>query len=420
MDRVQINCSSEIISALNTLLRDGKRPNFIFCGDSVLHVAVFNSFLLKMQSQGIRMCGVVCNCIPDDRIKQFNKDDIRAIPDDDFIYFDEGFSYFFENSSRTSQVLDLLWIMSRRVFEPKKHADNSDDFYIVIPANGARFSIGLLKYLISLNRPIMQVTLEEGIGSYLMEDVMAMERAFVESRNPQVSRLAKAKHVASRLYQGICNTELSKHISHEDMLILQKDEFGRLRTDQETCDWVKKGLSLSKTSSSINGRYAGRAVILLTNLFWRYHHVPLEMDILKTIITILDELQIEVIVRPHPRCSDMIGIYESLGVDIDTSSEAFEATLMNSGEPPLLTLGFCSSSQIFANALWDIPSFSLGGFIDSCSETIGDSEVEFREQMAYINKAEAAFADYIEAVNTPDSLREKIIEKGIGAAKDSK
>ena len=96
-------------SALQTLVEHGHRPVFLFVGNSVLHIAALNAFLLMLRSKGVTACGVVCNNIPSDRVPQYDERDVIAVDVDKFVFLRNDIDYRKPKQSVSARVKSSLF-----------------------------------------------------------------------------------------------------------------------------------------------------------------------------------------------------------------------------------------------------------------------------------------------------------------------
>lgn len=387
--------------ALSLLEGMGKKPNFIFSGDSVLHVAALNAFLKKKASEGVPMCGVVCNTVYDGRDPQYGPDAIIAVDSCDFIYLEIEGAYdalpaTFLTKARRKIFLNSLYYRASKVLNSCANSNGYDCFYYIHPAavvfEERYFNVALL-----MGRPLFRVILEEGIGTYASRKLPKQGKGVFRGKNDKAARFEEKRE------------RVLRKIALEERFCLFHASEGELMKNYDFIEWMTKSFADMARLKGVDGfDYSNTVIIVGTFIFSDLGGLEAELGVLSRVVIQLKECGVRVVYRPHPRAKN-IDKYRSLGVEIDLSQKVpFEAVLAASSHLPLAMMGFCSSSELMSNAFWDIPCFSLCQLLrKEVLSRKGDS-TKIIEEINRIEGIESGLADYVSSFDSLSAVKSSI------------
>lgn len=348
--------------AFEKLRSVGLKPNFLFLGNSVLHIATLNAFLLKLSSQGINPCGVVCDNIDPSRLSQFEKTDIFAASQSNLVLLKRQTDFVFRDISAIRQVLNsCLPKFPLQAIKSNGLERTLNRTFFLLVTNEEYPSLELWEIASSQGLSVQCVLLEEGVGSYVSQ--RSTHEFFAKKETTAVKRglgLFKEKIVhpiRSRyriLTRRICD------ISHFGLLSSNRDTF---TPDGDYCYWMKRSLEIQgKRRGFDNKSFADHVIIVGTN-FAELGDVEIEGLFLKKIVNIVNQCGFTPYFRPHPRVKGK-NRYESLGVEVDTSNHCpLEAIIASAQSMPVAIIGLGSSSQLLASVFWGIPSLTVASLL---------------------------------------------------------
>ena len=401
-----------IEKALRTLEERGLQPNFFFKGDSVLHMAAFNAFIMKQQESGVDMCGVVCNSIWSRYKPQFGENDAFSVEKSKMVYIQSGIDYL-HSPREHLRNLRLAFHNQRILTEQKalltqaRNGKADEFFYLITPAPNRDFSLyWLLCELV--NKPIKFILIEEGIGSY--REPNDVNQFFMNVRTVSRTRKEKAiltvKSVLRAPYYAFINrnnTAAAQTMETENFTLLRRNS-GKLEKNEDAAFWMEQSLREQARIWQVPSLdFTGTVWLMATN-FLEFGSGELEVRTIEQIIRAIGDAGLKVYFRPHPRTKNL-DYYSAIGVRIDPwTGIPAETILMAAKTAPAAIVGFCSSTQVFANALWGIPCFNAGGILRQTAEESGESN----PAIEYFSNTGKEFSDFISRKDTPQELTEQL------------
>lgn len=405
--------SAAIHAAICTLDDAGLSPNFIFSGDSVLHIAALNAFLEKMQNAGIPMCGIVLNSIPPNRVPQFSSEDVVSLPSERFRYIQNGIDCRCEKSGLSAKLVSALenpvkGIHSNQV-TAGRNAKESECFYLIWPDHSLP-TTELWEAAYSTGKAVRCILVEEGTGSYLShKSVIRLNAAKAGKGIIYLKSLSKA--LISGIFERRREKLLHKVSNVERFGTFDISSTGYLSPNKDFAKWMrtslKKHSALTNSPAAVGRDFSSTIVFIATN-FSELGPMDLELRVIEAVAKVVKDCGLKLYVRPHPRTQDT-SCYKTLAVEIDHNPKiAFESILASSSSLPLATVGFCSSSQVLANALWDIPAFSVAKILEtiSCQIRLNTKVIE-----AYVERVglfEERFKDCIIQISSEADLKTRL------------
>jgi len=365
---------SQIVYALDELKKKGKDPNFLFIGDSVLHVASFNSFVRYMNGKGVSLCGVICNAIPYDRLKQYEEDSILGLPKDDYVYLENGKGVDLreypvetisdtarlflnlmkqENASGSSTDLDILT------------EDAASKFFILYPGTDRLREHIWNEAFLSGKDPV-RVVLEEGVGTYTQTPRTWFDLTIAKT-NSKLGRLLKyIRWYVMLPFRKTLDRLLQEKTQCVRFCVFDYDNKGGLIANKVAAQNLSAVFRIAGEQEGIPSKdFKDKILIATTMLFEESSSQALETDVYGKVIDICRNHGMDVVIKPHPR-DNSLNKYRQLGAQvIDDTKVSLESLLAFSDNMPLAIIGMQSSSQVIANSLWGVPAIFL---TDLCEE----------------------------------------------------
>lgn len=398
--------ANKIFEEIKGLTAANKRVNFIFIGDSVLHLASFNAFVLMMQDKGIQMCGVVCNSIDLSRRKsQFEAKDV-FLPVEDFSYI-QCFNYQ-KKSNLPSGILEKMISpvpITKKYRTSNKQTKFEELFYLIGTDQGLPDNF-YWKIAFQKKMPVMCILLEEGTASYLNRD-LTLEFFRLRNGLDHRSFLSSMKKNISRRIHDKTEAKIREYADVERFSLFENPRSAQLKIDPHFSHWFNISLKQTADNANVRNVFSDNEIVFTGTNFAEMKSDSIEFSILKTIISCVQNSGFNFTFRPHPRTKN-IDKYKSLGIKIDLNQKIpFEALLANSDPKPKAIIGFSSTSQITASAIWGIPCFSITGLLED--EHSSESSRLSKIIEAFIKRSrvmEDRFCDYLIPINNKVELKE--------------
>lgn len=404
----------EALGRAMKLLPSNATTRFIFVGNSVLHIAALNAYLLKLQDAGHVLSGVVCDDVSEARISQISKDDIYTIADGSFVLLRNGCDYFKNNSSAVMKALSRLFPrFARYKTEPENgNAPSLESFYLFVPDEGYPPS-ELIRTVYAYDRRLKIVLLEEGVGSYRSR--RAVLKSYASRRQDFVQRFILSSSAGIKSYlDGHYRHLVDAHFDVERFSLFKKCK-GRLEENSDFSRWMGRSFARQAIRKGLNeSDYSGSVVILGTQLS-AIGSPELELNVLSSVIACIKACGLRPLFRPHPRTKDTAR-YSKLNIPIDSNPIcAFEAELAMATNLPIAIVGFGSSSQIISNVLWGIPNIVISSLLLSY-ERFAPNRAALRRLVDDISSLEATFSNQLNFVSSIDELEVQLRHSARGRA----
>lgn len=351
-----------IKNAFQELISRGYKPNFLFIGSSVLHIATLNALLFKIASKGEKLCGVVCDNIPFSRVSQFSNSDIFAVEQDHIIVLRQGCDFVSRESNSLVWLKECLLPRFPGCSLKKFYKEFIDKHYFYLLVTNEEYPpLNLWRCVSTQNLPIKCILLEEGTGTYVSRWSTYHFSAKKESSMMKfLLKLSKSVliHPLKRNYrlcvERNCNLDTFGLFDTVD---------GSLSVNKDYCFWINKSLKRQGEIRGFAGKDFSQKVIIVGANFLELGSARLEQLLIEKLITIIKDCGFVPYFRPHPRIKDR-SHYAFLSDEIDTNEHCpLEAIIASAQFPPLAVVGFASSSQLMASVLWDIPAITIGSLL---------------------------------------------------------
>lgn len=397
-----------VIDAFRQLQEEGKEPNFLFMGGSLLHVESFNAFVEKMKVQGRRMCGVACDVTPPPYKRQFDESYITSLDSEDFIFLsgDKDFSYT-QSAMANYQDLFRIWQGMKGVSTVRETREGDKPLYCLFQAS-IDPPVAAWATALQLSKDLRLVHLEEGIGAYTHDYEVQRSHAYEKSF---VKRLKGAVwDKAYELFYKKRHEFIHERISEEGNLLFDKESSQTLALNEYNARLMAHAFeNLAARRSVPKVDYSNTIVLTGTELFEYHDLFDLEVEFFAGIIEMAKRYGYEVMVRPHPRVRNYEK-YRMLDARIDEHCDVpLECLLLHADSKPLATIGMMSSSQVFAQALCGVPCITITDFFMS-SNAAKEFPIGFLKVIDDFRDAESYFSDVVTIPKNEGELNEVLAE----------
>ena len=350
--------SEAVGSALQTLVEHGHRPVFLFVGNSVLHIAALNAFLLMLRSKGVTACGVICNNIPSDRVQQYDERDVIAVDVDKFVFLRNDIDYRKPKQSVSARVKSSLFPSIPQQACNKGVSTPCKDSFFLIVTDEDYPAPELWEVASTQGLQVKCILVEEGVGSYLSRE--SARRLFALKEAGLVRRIKRlAKEEFSALFRARYRSVLDSCCSIERFSAYDRSPEGELVSNNEFINWMKQSLQQYSRAKAIDGTDFSEKVVIVGTNFQELGDESLERAFLERVTRAIKACGLEPYLRPHPRTRN-IERYKEAGVEVDEFGKVpFESVLSASKAMPVAMVGLGSSSQLLANTLWGVSCFNV-------------------------------------------------------------
>lgn len=404
--------------AYDELVSGRVMPNFLFIGNGISHAAYFSAFALYAKEHGVDLRGIIYDAASSSRPNHFTESHILGINLEDsvFLRHDERGA----SKSMAASLGEMVRGCSQSVAlrAPSHDAwhgdvgscDSEEVFYFIYPAIGEMPAYAL-DFLSSIDRPVVRVVLEEGIGAYLMT-----------SRDWWMLGAARERHPFMRVLKSAILGLLWPLQRRRQLKIGRRTACLPFTLFGISGDVAEKNSHVCACVSCVFDELAvafdvptidySNTVIIATTRFAELGAESFELTLLKEVVTVFQDMGLTVVLRPHPNDVDAER-YGQLSVEIDDHLDVtLESLIAHSKELPVAILGFMSSSQLIANALWGVPaiciSYVLGQGWAAAAEKSGGMRLLDRETQ----DAKELFSDYVMFPSSVAELEEAIAALG--------
>ena len=401
----------QIVKAFDDLRARGKNPNFLYIGDSVLHVASFNSFVRFMHDRGISLCGVICNGIPLNRLKQYEEDSILGLPKDDYVYLENGKDvdlreYPVETITDTAQLFFNLMrqknISSSDTGLDVLTEDAASKFYILYPGTDRLREHIWNEAFLSGKAPV-RVVLEEGVGTYTQTPRTWFDLTIAKTHSKLGRLLKYIRWYVMLPFRKILDRLLQKKTQYVRFCVFDYDSHGRLVANEAAAQNLSEIFRIAGEQEGIPPKdFKDKIVIATTMLFEESSSQALETDVYSKVIDMCRNHGMDVVIKPHPR-DNSLDKYRQLGAQvIDDTKVSLESLLAYANNMPLAIIGMQSSSQVIANSLWGVPAVFL---TDLCEEAFlqHDDNPRIKHFRLSCSRGEPLFSQF---ASSPQSYNE--------------
>lgn len=412
-----------ICEAYQELVRKGKHPNFLFVGGGVSAIVQFDAFASFAKDSGIPLCGIIYDHTPTSFSNKFKKDHVLNLEVDDYILLESGTGTPSTRGGQLQIFKDMVGgcfaripravsMVSAKRIEDVKAEDNA--FFFLYPACGC-IPPYALDFLSTLNKDLVHVVLEEGIGTYLMT---LRDWWFLGADRANGFRKALKTAALQILWPIVKRQQIAAdHAMSTVPFTLFVKSDGVAKRNPIPCDYSAKTFEQLALQRNIPDVDYSNSIIVATTRFAEHGAIEYEIETLGFVVRLLQRFGYRVIIRPHPAEKDKCH-YRAFGVEIDEYMDVpLESLLAHSRNHPAAVLGFMSSSQLIANALWGIPSICIAYVLGEQWSNLVKSNGAIRLLDREIQDAQMLFGDYVTFPYGIEALEELIASLHANKAK---
>lgn len=409
----------QIVNAMNELKAKGKSPNFLFIGDSVLHIASFNSFVKYMQEQGVSLYGVICNGIPINRMQQYDARNILGLDPNDYVYLENGTDVDLREYPQET-ILDSVQLLCSLIGRKDIHdsyeaslntlfAEATSKFYVLYPGTD-RLKEHIWNEALLSGKEVIRVVLEEGVGTYTQTPRTWFDLTIAKTIS-KLSRALKYIRWYTMLPLRKCLDRLLRQKTRcVRFCVFDYDDDGCLIANDVVAENLEKVFQTTGEEKYIEPRdFKGKVIIATTMLFEESSSQSIETSTYNKVIDLCYKNEIEVVIKPHPR-DNKLDKYRQLGAEvIDDGCTSLESLLAHARSMPLAIVGMQSSSQIIANSLWGVEAIFL---TDLCEEAFlnHDSNLRIRHFRLSCLRGRPLFMQFAASPKNYNELEECIVK----------
>lgn len=392
--------TSAAIKAVADLRGRGFKPDFLFVGNSVLHIASLNAWLLKMAHEGVVLSGIVCNDIQAGKKSQFLARDIVGYDDGRIVCLREHVDYVV-NRPATERLKSLL---VPPVGKNEVHYDaSSRPFYLIYSDHGMPNG-EYWRAALSMSDNLKCIALEEGVASYLSIESENLLFAYLhESAVKRSLELCKIRLLARR----------KEHIRELTSNAVPVERFGVFldkdgtapRVNNDYVHWMKRQFESkrSESGSDLSKDFSGH-VILLGTANEDFVDQEIVDGLFNDVIQEIARAGLKTYYRPHPRQpkSFRFKLPSDVCVD-DNPSLTVEELISYSSAKPVAIIGFCSTAQLIGGVFWDIPGIGISKLLHKriCEKNVGIAARRFSERLV---DSEGRFGRYIDQIDSIEKI----------------
>ena len=409
--------TKQITTSFGALEKRGMQPNFLFFGDSVLHLSSFRALYSALDERGCQLSGVVCNAIAPGRKAQFGLRDISLfIPTRRFEYLENTVNIDLRERPSETVVASVRTSLRLKNVPSGQHCPptNLDDLAHLVQSGAMLYvhseaksfpkhSVDLA--LLLFGAPLIDVLIEEGTGTYTQTDRSWFEISLLKTRS-HIMRLAKeARWALFAPLNNLIQREYSMKVPRFSFCMFTQKTIP-LEINVEFRDMYKKVLEQSKHDADYKN-----AVIFASTVLFEECESNADLPIIKHIVNIAGRYGIRVVIKPHPREKDL-SRYASTGANLEEEvGSSLEELVAAAPHKPRCILGFGSSSQVMLNALYGIPAIDLSRLFASRNDSAASNieRLSYAFKSDHLERFRTLFSPYIVDVKDDDELTAELI-----------
>lgn len=389
-----------VTKAAADLKEKGFKPDFLFVGNSVLHIASLNAWLSKMAHEGMVLSGVVCNDVQAGKKSQFLPRDIVGHEDGRIVCLREHVDYVV-NRPAAERLKSLL---VPPVGKNEVHHDaSSRPFYLMYSDHGMPNS-EYWRAALSVSDNLKCIALEEGVASYLSIESENLLFAYLHKsavkRNLELCKIRLLARRKERIRELTSNAVPVERFG----VFLDKDGTAP-RVNNDYLYWMKRQFESkrSEADTELSKDFSGH-VILLGTANEDFVDQEIVDGLFLDVIEEVARAGLKTYYRPHPRQpkSFRFKLPSDVCVD-DNPSLTVEELISYSSTKPVAIIGFCSTAQLIGGVFWDIPGIGISKLLHKriCEKNGGIAARRFSERLV---DSEGRFGRYIDQIDSIEKI----------------
>lgn len=389
-----------VTKAAADLKEKGFKPDFLFVGNSVLHIASLNAWLSKMAHEGMVLSGVVCNDVQAGKKSQFLPRDIVGHEDGRIVCLREHVDYVV-NRPAAERLKSLL---VPPVGKNEVHHDaSSRPFYLMYSDHGMPNS-EYWRAALSVSDNLKCIALEEGVASYLSIEsenlLFAYLRKSAVKRNLELCKIRLLARRKERIRELTSNAVPVERFG----VFLDKDGTAP-RVNNDYLYWMKRQFESkrSEADTELSKDFSGH-VILLGTANEDFVDQEIVDGLFLDVIEEVARAGLKTYYRPHPRQpkSFRFKLPSDVCVD-DNPSLTVEELISYSSTKPVAIIGFCSTAQLIGGVFWNIPGIGISKLLYRriCEKNGGVAARRFSERLV---DSEGRFGSYIDQIDSMEKI----------------
>lgn len=383
--------SNALRNAAVSLAGGGDREVFVFVGNSLLHMASLNAWLLKRRAEGVHPKGIVCNDIPRNKKPQFGPSDILGYQNGGIRYLRDSVDYIVVRNK-----IDRLTSLLVSPVDVRRDSDSFlfDRLVFIYPDHGMPCE-AYWNAVLDLAKTVECVAVEEGIAAYLpIESESSLFAHLNTSPIKRAYEVAKIKCLSKRKEAIRERIRKKIHISRFG-IFKSTDLSGKMEIDPSYSYWISQYfMRRGENEPSVSSLDFSKTVVVLGTANADFIDQALVDDVLSCVIDAIIAAGYKVYYRPHPRQTDSIKTDEDKGITVDQCSRyPIEEIIANASVMPTATVGFCSTAQLIASTFWNIPAIGISKllFEHVIDSTERDASRQFCKRLIF---SESSFSEY--------------------------
>lgn len=411
-----MSITSLILSHQKRIEQRGIKPNFLFVGDSVLHLTSFKALYFALLERGVQLAGVICNGVAPGRKPQFNAETLKTFfPEEYFEYLENAHTIDLRERPAETVVASIRTLHRLQGLpKPPEHIVRDLDELATRTTEGAILYIhseakSFPKHSLELSvllrgSPVIEVIVEEGTGTYTQTDASWFEISLLKTSS---SLMKMAKRLRWALFSPIncaIDKEYSRKIPKFSFCMFVKGT-EPLKKNSVFLNEFQKTLEQTNTSTNYKN-----VIICATTVLFEECGSDADLQIISRITNLASSYDVRVIVKPHPR-EKALSRYDSTGAVVEQAPEtSLEELVAGSLEKPLCIVGFGSSSQVMLNAIYGIPALDISRLLSegSFSGATNEERLRFAFDSEHLRHFRRLFSPYITEVASKEELSRQL------------
>lgn len=270
----------------------------------------------------------------------------------------------------------------------------SAPFFLLAPSDGY-ISPDIVEFLFLLNRPIVYVLMDDGIGAYVRNNHELAMRGIERMENPLIRALGTAYVWSMRPWSTRLQALLESKASFIRFTLFQKED-ASLILNRKLLPYYRDAFKRCAILCHVQQKDFSDTVIAITTKSNLLGFADIELEALTELKAICDDLGLHLTIKPHPLDNNN-DRYEALGLPMVQSKETtFEMMLSQSVHFPVALVGFGSAAQIWGNIFFEIPAILMTGLVKEELDERAEALPSTAQLLHSIRMIEELYSSYAE------------------------